>query len=125
VQRAARTAEQRIARVFALENGGKRDTRFQHRGEVLQAVHGDINRAIQQGPIDFLGEKSAAADLPQRHIGAGITLGADPHELNGRRTGLRPDQTLDVTRLPQRQRRAAGPDAQWRSAHGSPCARKR
>ncbi len=122
----ALASQQRVAGIFAGERSGEHYIVLQQGREILEAVDRDIHFARKQGAIDFLREKRAATDSPQRHVRPNISLGANVHQLDRRSSGLRADQSGHMFCLPQSQGGGAGPDSQSAcGAHGSPSIKKR
>ncbi len=117
-------AEEGVAGIGARQRGGEREPGVKLGGEVLEAVHGDVDAALKQRPVDFLGEEGAAAGLPQRHLALHIPRRLDVHQLRGRRA-VGGQQRLEVVGLPERERGGARADAQRARAHGVPSFRKR
>ena len=62
---AAGAKDQRVARILALQRAGQHDARRQCGFQVLQAVHREIDAAVHQRLVDFLGEQPLAADIGQ------------------------------------------------------------
>ena len=52
-----------VARIFALGHGGQHQALGQLRGQIFQAVDGQVGAAIQQRFFDFLGEQALARPL--------------------------------------------------------------
>ena len=57
---------QHVARVLARRHGAKNQSLRLHRGQIFQAVHGNIDRAREQGFLDLLDEQTLAAGLRNR-----------------------------------------------------------
>ena len=57
-----------IAWIFAFRNRGEVDSIGKLKWNILQAVHGKIDAAVEQRFVDFLREQTLAADLRQRHV---------------------------------------------------------
>ena len=69
--------DQRIARILARQRAGQHDAGRQLGLQVLQAVHGEVDPAVQQRLVDLLGEQPLAADLRQRPVLHRVAGGAD------------------------------------------------
>ncbi len=98
---------QRIARIFALRDRGEDQARGQLRRHVLEAVHGQIDAAVEQRFLDFLGEKAFAADLRKRNILDLVAGGFD--DFDARVSTLQQD-SRNMLGLPQRELRTARAD---------------
>ena len=118
-------AHQRIERILALEHRGERKSGLELGGQILQAVHGQVDAFVEERAVELLGEEGPSAHRPQRHLGLQITAGDDGHQLDRRRVRQGADERLDVPSLPQRERRGAGADAQYVPGHDSASMRKR
>ena len=94
-----RSPDQSVARIFALRNRRKRQARRQLGGNVLQAVHGDVDRASEQRFLNFLGEQTLSADLGQRDILNPVASGLDDFE--ARLDAPFGEPGRDVSRLPE------------------------
>ena len=57
-----------------------------HGWHVLEAMHGYIDTAVEEGGLDLFGKDAVAADLGQRHIPNLIARGLDLDELDGPRS---------------------------------------
>lgn len=68
VERRVVVRHERIARVLALHDRGKREAFRQRHRHVLQRMHGEIGSAVGQRGLQFLHEQALAADLRQRAI---------------------------------------------------------
>ncbi len=99
-----------VARIFAGRNGGNFEIGGQLRGQILQAVHGEVNPVFDQGFFDFLGEHALGADFRQRHVGDFIARSLDDLEFHG--VALSAQQVGDVVGLPECELRAARADAE-------------
>ena len=58
-------ADEGVARILALGDGGDDQARRQLGRHVLQRMDGAVDAAVQQGLLDLLGEQALAADLQQ------------------------------------------------------------
>src|SRR5688500_12267265 len=101
-ERAARACRQkRIARILALEHGGKLNAGLQYGRQVFQTMHGNIDFIHQQRAIDLLREESTPAYRPERHIGAQVAFRLDMHQLNRWAPRLSTDQFRNTACLPE------------------------
>ena len=76
-------------------------------------MDGEIDAADDQRLLDLLGEEALAADLLQLAVLHPVAGGADDGDLRRRQIGMSRGETLlYFLRLRQRQRAAAGADAQ-------------
>ena len=111
-----RAQDQRIPRVLALQHAGQHDAGRQLGLEVLQAMHREIDAAVQQGLMDFFAEQALAADVGQalaralRRVagGADRVFLEDVHAAQHRAELA--EQRQEGPRLHERQRRGAGAD---------------
>ena len=71
-----------VARILPLGDGRNFELRGQLRGQVLQAVDGQVDAAFRQGVFDFLGEHALGADLGQRHVGDLVAGSLDDFQLD-------------------------------------------
>ena len=62
---AVRAQDQRVARILARQGAGQHDAGRQLGFQILQAVHREVDPAVQQRLVDFLGEQALAADIGQ------------------------------------------------------------
>ena len=89
-------------------------------------MHREVDAAVEQRLLDLLGEQALAADLGQRAILDDVARGPDHRDLDrlGRDAMSGREPRAHLMRLPQRQRAAAGADAQKRRGgglrHGTP-----
>ena len=98
-------------RIGALRNRGDGEAFGQFGREILHAVDGEIDAAVEQGFFDFFGEEAFAADLAA--AGTSVILSPVVLMTSIRHSTPRAFQTfLDVVRLPERKLRAPGPDHQ-------------
>src|SRR6266550_1271179 len=56
-------------------------TRRQARGEILERVHRDVDAAVEQRILDFLGEKPLPLELVERPVHFGVAARLDEHDL--------------------------------------------
>ena len=82
------------------------------RGQVFQTVDREIDAVFGQRFFNFLGEHALGADLGEGNIGNFVAGGLDDFDFDF--VAARFEQTLDVIRLPERELRSAGADAQQR-----------
>ena len=73
-------ADERVARVVALEVGTHCETGRVGRGHVLRGVYGDVDPACEQRLLDLLHEDAALADLAERARAVAVARGRDRHE---------------------------------------------
>ena len=76
-RRAVGPQDQHVAGVLALQRAGEHDAGRQLGLEVLQAVHREVDAAVEQRLVDLLAEQALAADLCQRAVLHRIAGGAD------------------------------------------------
>ncbi len=87
--------------------------------DVLHRVDGEVDAAVEQGGVEFLGPQRLAADLGQRPILDAVAGGDDDDDLDrDRRRG--DERVANHVRLRQRQRRSARPELQ--RLHRAGCA---
>ena len=110
-ERLATNRNQRIARIFALENRGDPANAGKLRRHIFHAVHGQVRAPIQQRIFQLLRENSDHADLLRRHGHILIARRFDHHNLRVQAACLL-QRVAKVIGLPQRQRAAARPNAQ-------------
>ena len=72
-----RGTDEGIGGVFPFRYGTEGQATGQFRGKILQAVHREIDGAIQQRHLQLFGEDPFATDLGQGHIGHPVTLGGN------------------------------------------------
>ena len=75
--RAVRAQDQRVARILAPQRAGEHDAGRQLGLQVLQAVHREVDAAVEQRLVDLLGEQALAADLRQAAVLHRVAGGAD------------------------------------------------
>src|SRR6266852_1564849 len=97
-----------VAWIFAGGNSGNFEIRRQFRGQVFQAVHGEVNPVFDQGLFDFLGEHALGADFGKRNVGDFIAGGFDDLDLNG--VAASAHQVDDSCRFRIARRRLQGAD---------------
>ena len=85
-----------IARILTLRHSGEIDAIGQLKRYVFDAVHGDIDAAIQQRLVDFLGEQTLSSDVRQWHIQNFVACRLDGNQLD---LHVRP-ASLDLTSSP-------------------------
>ena len=73
-------ADERVARIVALEVGADRQAGRVGRGHVLRGVYGDVDPPCEQGLLDLLDEHAALADLAERAGAVAVAGGRDRHE---------------------------------------------
>ena len=100
-----RAAHHGVARVLALGHGGQHQARGQLGGQILQAVHGEIGAAVEQGFLNLLGEQALGPDLGERHIGDLVAGGLDDFDAARKPGGG--ELPLHPTGLPQGKLRTA------------------
>ena len=107
-------ADEDVARILALEARRQHQARGQKRRHVLGRMHRQIDVAAQQRLLDLLGEQALAALLGQRPVLDLVAGGADGLELDRRLVDAERggEPRAHQARLHQRQRAAAGADAQ-------------
>ena len=114
---AVRAEDQRVAGILAGQRAGEDDAGGQLGFQVLQAVHGEVDAAVQQRLVDLLGEQALAAEVGQAAVLHRIAGGADDGGFGGSVGSQGVDHQAG---LDQGERRASGADAQgWHgSGHG-------
>ena len=65
-QRLALTRDETVAHVLAPRHRADDDAVRVLRGQILQRVHGEVDLAVPERPLELLGEEPLAADLGQR-----------------------------------------------------------
>jgi len=80
--------DQRIAGVFPLRHGRERDTGRQHRRQVFERVHGEVDPALEHGVVDLPGEQGPGVFggvdfLRAVAIGESLPLGGDVVVIGG------------------------------------------
>ena len=109
-------AEFQIAQLAAddgvIRIGAARDSRDGEAGrqvgwQVLHAVHGEVDAAVEQRFFDFLGEETFAADSVERGVENFVAGGFD--DLDPALGPARFQTFPDIVRLPERKLRAPGP----------------
>ena len=105
-------AHQGVEGKLALGDRRHGQARGQERGQVLQAVHRQVDAPIQQRLFDLLREEAFGAHLGERHVSDLVARGADDFEARLEAESVQ--AAGDVARLPERQLRAAGTDDQGR-----------
>src|SRR5258705_14021849 len=80
-------------------------TRRQARWEILERVHRDVDAAVEQRILDFLGEKPLPLELVERPVHFRVAARLDDHDL--RTHPLCGEAIPHPLRLPPRQRAAA------------------
>ena len=66
-----------VAGVFAFEGAGEDDAGGEFGFEVLEAVDGEVDAAVEEGFVDFLAEEAFAADVGEAAVLDGVAGGAD------------------------------------------------
>ena len=123
-RRTASSAQnQRIARVFPFQDTGQHNAWRQFGFQILEAMHRDINAAIGQRFMYFLGEKALAANIGQAlvlHLVAGCRDDVFfQRAIFGQRRDGRARHGSEMPRLPKRKRRAARANAHGLRRHSS------
>ena len=70
-------ADEGVAVVLALRDGGEDQTRRHVGWHVLQGVDGEVDAPIDQGLLDFLGEQGLAANVHQAAVLNAVAGGDD------------------------------------------------
>src|SRR5690606_25144881 len=73
---------ERVARVFARRRAGDLESRRGDGGEILHAVHGEVDGTFEELFFDRLDEQPLAADFVQLAILDAVTFGGDDLELD-------------------------------------------
>ena len=117
------TQNQRIARVFPFQHTGQHNAWRQFGFQILEAMHSDINAAIGQRLMDFLGEKPFAANIGQALVLYLVAGCRDDvffqRAIFGQRRDGRAGHACKMSRLPKRKRRAARANAHGLRRHSS------
>src|SRR5262245_47872287 len=74
--------DERVAGVFPFRNRSEVESFGKLKRDVFEAMDRNVDAAIEQCFIDFLGEESLAADIRQRHIENFIAGSFDGYELD-------------------------------------------
>src|SRR5262245_3560874 len=72
----------RVSRIFALRNRTEIDSNGELKGNILHAMNGKIDPTVEECFVDFLGEKTLATDLGERHVENLVPSRADRNEVN-------------------------------------------
>ena len=85
--------------ILARGKGAEHEPVGQHRGHVLQAVHGDVDAAVEQRLLDLLHEERLAAEVGEGDVGEAVAGRPDGHDLDVDAEGAqRPGDQFDWTR---------------------------
>ena len=76
--------DERVARVLARQEAGQRHAVGQGGRQVLGRMDGEVDAAVEQGGIDFLGEQTLAASLGERPILDDVAAGANDGDRDAR-----------------------------------------
>ncbi len=117
-------ADEGIAGISALWNGGEGETRVELRGQVLEGVHGEVDAASEESVFDLLDED--AFGVEGGAIGEGgrddeggvlhtVADGADDLDFYG--VAEQAKLRRDMVGLPKRELRAARADTNGLSTH--------
>src|SRR5262245_15671378 len=93
-----------IARIFTFGNSSEIDSVRGLKRNILQAVNGGMGPPIERSLIDFVREKSFAADLGHRHIEDFIACGFDASTTDSQPWPSLLHLRLGPVRLPQCER---------------------
>ena len=96
-----------IAHVGARGDRAQRQSIRNLRGQVLEAVYGDVDVAVVQGSLQLGGEEPLAADERQRLVEDAVALRVEDDDLGMQARPGRAQQAGHVIRLPACQRRTA------------------
>ena len=102
-----RAADERVAGVAALGEGGEHEAGGRPGGQVLGRVHGDVGAPVEDVLLHLLHEHAGAAHRVDRHVALLVTAGRDDHEL-----GVAAEALGDARRLEAGERAAARRDPQ-------------
>ena len=94
-----------VARINALGDRHQFEARRQLGGQVLQAVHGDVDATLGQRIFNLLGEHALGADLRQSDVGDLVAGGLD--DLDFDFVSALAQQRRDVVGLPECELRSA------------------
>jgi hypothetical protein len=109
--------DEHVAGVGAGRDGAEDEPRRERGGQVLQRVHGAVDAAVLQRLLDLLHEEALAARGRERPLLQAVAGRSNGHQL-GREIGMRRRQRVaHVPGLGQRERAAAGPDAERAGRH--------
>ena len=108
--------DQGVGHVLARGHGGQGQALGAQGRQVLEAVHGQVDRAVQERPLDLLGEQAGPADRGQGRVPVAVAVGLDLDQLDGQ-AGMAGAQAVgDPVGLPAGQAAAAGADPDPRRA---------
>src|SRR6266704_2635060 len=96
---------ERVARIFALGDGGNLKLLGEFSWEIFKTVDGQIDAAVSEGFFNLFGEHSFCADFGEGDVGDLVTSGVDNFDFY-----LMPifaETSGDVIGLPERQLRTA------------------
>ena len=114
-------AEEDVGGVLARRDGSNPQAGGRNGRQVLEAVDGQIDPAVQQGVFDLAGEEAFVADFRKGGIEDDIALGLDGEQLGVQiGTGF-VEGLLDPAGLDQGQLAAAGTDDYYFFAHAIYC----
>jgi cyclase len=103
-------ADDGIARIGPLRKRGDGEAFGKFGGQVLQAMHREVNALVEQSFFDLACEEAFTRNIVKRRVQNAIAGGLDDFDAALRTARL---QTLpDVIRLPERKLRTPGPDHQ-------------
>jgi hypothetical protein len=100
-----------IARFTPRWYGPKVQARRQRRWHILHTVYSKINILLEQGVFNFFDKESFGPELGQWIAAVLISRCPNDDHLHGEARMMRPEGVGDRTRLPQRQRTTARPEA--------------
>ncbi len=69
-----------VGNIFALRHCGEDQFLGSLRRQILEAVNGNIHRAVKNSTLDFLGEQPRPANRSQRRVSVAVTVCLDLDE---------------------------------------------
>ncbi len=103
-------ADDGVVGLGALGDGGDGEPARELGGQVLHAVDGEIDAAVEQGFFDFFGEETFAADFVEGSVLNFVAGSLDDFDAALGAAGF--EALSDVVCLPERELRTPGPDHQ-------------
>src|SRR5215470_17969224 len=110
--------DERVAGIFAFRDRTEVESFGKLKWDIFKAMDCNVDAAIEQRFIDFLGEEALAADIRQRHIENFIAGGFDRNELDVQARPTLFQFRLGPVRLPECKR--ASSRAKLKRRHREP-----
>ena len=104
--------DQGIGNILAHGYGGQNQFVGTLGGQVLEAVHGDVDRSVKDRALDLLGEQPRPTDGSQWRVAVAVSLGADLDELHIQTGMIAAQAVRNPFGLPARQAAAASANPQ-------------